>query len=353
MDFIIGRTGAVPAPGVTVAGRQIRAAIDAVFWAMQTQEEGRRTLPRLRFAEPLGPLCRISPVPLSAESLRKLSPILDCAENWLLVDARGQLCGVAPYPTAGLGIGATSRGEIVVVDWTGKVTALLQAGEWHHVDGSRTNIALLLRRVFEPSSFKQSFSLASLLLDFALWAKHHERGAAFVVAPDADQLELRCSVGVEDFPALPELEAGYSAQDCDTPSLLATEAHTDRYKAAARVVGAGCGVDGATVLAWPPLQLVGFGAKLPFETVDLEVLAGEVPVGGPAGGFRKVRLKELGGMRHQSAAGLVSRHREATVVTVSQDGAISMFAWLPADGCVVALRNIDRYLAAESLRLQR
>jgi hypothetical protein len=59
-----------------------------------------------------------------------------------------------------------------------------------------------------------------------------------------------------------------------------------------------------------------------------------------------VSLDELGSTRHQSAARLVDVNRSASVVTVSQDGNITLFIWDTELQAVVALWGLEDYLGA-------
>lgn len=61
-----------------------------------------------------------------------------------------------------------------------------------------------------------------------------------------------------------------------------------------------------------------------------------------------IQKKYLGGMRHQMAARLVQLNHDAMVITVSQDGLVSLFAWLHDHAFVIVIKHLDRYLVADA-----
>lgn len=49
----------------------------------------------------------------------------------------------------------------------------------------------------------------------------------------------------------------------------------------------------------------------------------------------------FGGTRHQSAARFVAAHHAAMVFVASQDGNLTLLAWLSAEKRVIAIRNLQ------------
>lgn len=365
LEYIMDRAarGRVGLPGdsplYVPAPRDLEAAIDTVFWTMQSQEEGRSALSRLRFTDVFDPFCRIEPAPLTTETLRKLPPLLDVPENWLLVDRENRVVGVSAGQLMGLEVAATSRGDLVI-SRLHAVIALLEAGTWHHVDGGRPRVLQLLQPAFDLGGFPARLTAASIVLDFAMWARSQRRGAAFVLTPSPETIGLLPKYPIETFPAAATLIERLRSPPTEAIDLsegaqayealqMAVEAQEAQVALAVSVISAGAGIDGATLLDSKTLLPLGFGAKIEFTRDDFEVSLIELP----AAVARLVKKKDLGGMRHQSAAGLVYANHEVTVITVSQDGTISLFAWLSSDQRVVVLKHIDRHLAAEPLRVLR
>jgi hypothetical protein len=84
----------------------------------------------------------------------------------------------------------------------------------------------------------------------------------------------------------------------------------------------------------------GFGAKLQaksdeFQVLVLDALSGETAT---------VPYAQLGGMRHQSAACFVHQNRDAMVFVASQDGRLTLFAWVADPGQVAAVRSLEHFV---------
>ena len=109
---------------------------------------------------------------------------------------------------------------------------------------------------------------------------------------------------------------------------------------ALRHVGHLSSVDGAVVVD-EHLLVVGFGAKLTadhaeFLVAEWDAVSGMAP--------RSVSPVELGGTRHQSAARYVFHHHQCTCFVASQDGRLSLFAWLEKDQSVVCIRRLEHFI---------
>jgi hypothetical protein len=111
-----------------------------------------------------------------------------------------------------------------------------------------------------------------------------------------------------------------------------------------QILSTGAGIDGACIIDIPSFALRGFGAKISAASVDLELDVLEVPTEGQ---IQKTPLAQIGGMRHQSSARLVAANHDANVLTVSQDGTVSFFAWNLSTQTLLMIKYIDRVLAAE------
>lgn len=315
---------------------------------------------RLRFVAFADPFCRIAPQPLTPETLRKLSPWLDIPENWLLIDRDNRVVGISAGQLMGLEVAATVRGEIVL-SHVRRVIALLEAGTWHHVNGSHSDVLVMLSKAFEHPDFSAQLTAAAAVLDIAMWARYQRRGAAFVLTPTQQPPGLSPpKYEVETFEAAATLlkpaeqppENHWASADAYMMWQMAKDARHAQVALAVSVIGAGSGIDGATLLCSKTLRPWGFGAKIESSEEDFDVSVLELPVV-PSAAKSVTRKSKLGGMRHQSAATLVYRNRDVTVVTVSQDGTVSLFVWYTQDEQVGVIKHIDRYLAAHPLRVLR
>jgi hypothetical protein len=313
----------------------LSSVINAVFWASLAEEEGRPANVRVRFAEPDANTCRFKPRPLSAHELRKLSPLMDGAQNTLLVSGTGNLVGVSSGLAFAMSVIATGPGRLVVFD-KAHVVGLLEDGAWNIVGGSDFSVVNLLAKIFESTTahYPARVLKAGLLVRMIIGARRAQRGACFIVLERASDSAGIGSIAfpVESFGPFSDLgarlESGLSTAD-------GSEMHAEM---ATQVTSAASGIDGATVICAEEFKLLGFGAKIDApdmsSKLSLKVL--------PDPESTQVSVSRLGGMRHQSAARLVALNHTATVITVSQDGPVSLFAW--TDNCVVVVKSLERYL---------
>jgi hypothetical protein len=321
----------------------LRQSIDAVFWASLSAEEGRPALVRVRFGDIREPHCQLEPLRISASALRKLSPLMDVPSNGFYVRKDGHIVGVGPWH-GNVGIVAHRPGHLAVVDGS-TVLGVFDEGAWVIVGGSETNISLILGRGLAPEPFRERFFKATLIVRLAMAARRARRGATFVIIP-AERMDGigAISYPVAAFPALPlALEAWRQASQA-TPSIIQRGQTRGLVENAMDIVSAGSGIDGATLVDQTTLRLLGFGAKINAQADDIEVALIELP------GTEVVRIHKtrLGGMRHQTAARLVQSNHDAMVITVSQDGPVSLFGWVHEDEIVHVVKHLDRYLVADA-----
>lgn len=340
--------------GMFAVGRElVRRAIDAAFWASLTREEGRHCRVNVRFGTPRGALCRIAPVPLGPHVLRKLSPLQDGPENAVLLDGAANIVGIGWGSNAGLQVSAFRPG-VLVVSCLGRVLAVLEEGEWHWINGARLDAIQRIEAAFGGADFPDRFRRASVSLDLAVRARAAGRGAIFVLVENQnlEGLVWPPQVRVEQFSAAEDAFSMLRTRPAAAiPSTLEEQRQLDfdrvRVKSLLRIVSeitsAGAGIDGAAVLELPDLRLRGFGAKIDVQDDRGEVLLIELP----SNTVQSIPRSKLGGTRHQASSRLVQRNRDASVLTVSQDGTISFFAWVVKQARAVCIRHLDRYLAAE------
>jgi DNA integrity scanning protein DisA with diadenylate cyclase activity len=101
-------------------------------------------------------------------------------------------------------------------------------------------------------------------------------------------------------------------------------------------VGELSAVDGAVVID-ENLKLWGFGAKLNFEPAQLDV----VRFSPLTNNTSTIPLADLGGTRHQSAARFIRSYPTAMAFIASQDGNVTLFAWLAKEAKVIAIQHLQ------------
>jgi hypothetical protein len=321
----------------------LRETIDAVFWASLSEEEGKPALARVLFGDIRDPYCRLEPCEVTPDALRKLSPLLDASSNALLVRKDARIVGLAQWINRGVGVVAHRPGRVAVLDGS-VVLGVFEKGNWVIVGGSRVNFDAILQRALTGGRFSDRFLKATLIVTLAMEARRAGRGATLVIVPATHQDGIgSVAYRVEDFPALPKALEAWRRARAATRGFVERDQMRDLVGTAIAIVAAGAGIDGATLIDDANLQLLGFGAKINAPDDNFDITLIDVP----KSQGEKIDKEKTGGMRHQTAARLVYRNRDAMVITVSQDGPVSFFAWDESTASVIMIKHLDRYLEAE------
>jgi len=114
----------------------------------------------------------------------------------------------------------------------------------------------------------------------------------------------------------------------------------DHFRVVLRNIGLLTAIDGALVIR-EDLSLVGFGVKLRFPDEESVVSTFDFVTAEVVHG---VRVADLGGMRHQSAARFVQHRNECCVLVASQDGRLTLFSWVVDPGHVVVVRGLEHFV---------
>jgi hypothetical protein len=340
----------------------LMTAINCVFWASLEVEEGRTVLPRVSLGDVYDDLCRIDPVPLDVDKLRKLSPFLDDRRNFFQCTNTGgslDLAGVGRFNPMSTCVHAERPGSIVV-SHLGRAIAWLDNGRWSKQNLAQYQLTAGLQHIFAgENDDSKKIEKASLLIRIASLARKTRRGAMFISISSNryDGMEVeKASCRISSFnsarDALVKTPRGDEAvraifsddpQDIERHDELQEETR-ELKQFFVRVVASGSGIDGATLLDGTDFRVIAFGVKIatPSNKIPGQILSTRLPVNDLA----DVALEQLGGMRHQSAARLVDHNHDAYVVTVSQDGNVSLFMWDARREAVIALRGLENYLRA-------
>jgi hypothetical protein len=339
LEFIERASGLFdPAPPL------LRDTINAVFWASLSEEEGKPVLPRVLFADIRDPDCRLQPRQVCPDAISKLSPLLDVSGNALLINRDAKIVGVGRWQNRDVGIVAHRPGRLAVLDGS-LVLGVLDKGSWVIVGGSSINISAILQRALPDQDPRDRLLKATLIVRIAMKARRAGRGATLVLLPDAQRNGI-CdeSYAVEGFTALQEALQAWLRASRATPSIWERDQNRGLVSSAMAIAAAGAGIDGATLIDSTNLRLLAFGTKINADDGHFDVRRIELP----SSDVQVVKKGEIGGMRHQSAARLVRQNPNAKVITVSQDGPVSLFVWDQGEASVMMFKHLDRYLEAEA-----
>jgi hypothetical protein len=322
----------------------LRRTIDAVFWASLSDEEGKPALARVLFSDIRSPYCRFQPLEVSTTALCKLSPLLDLYSNALLIRRDAYIIGVGQWQNGDIRVIARRPGRLAVLDGS-MVLGVFDKGDWVILGGSSINISAILQRALPDGEPRDRLLKATLIVRFAMTARRAGRGATFVLLPEAEQNGIGdTSYSIEEFTALPEALEAWRQASRNTPSMAVQDRNRKLVASAMAIAAAGAGIDGATIIDKTNLRLLGFGAKINARDSDFDIRLIELPTND----VRVINKEKTGGMRHQSAARLVNQNHDATVITVSQDGPVSLFVWDQDEARVIMFKHLDRYLEGEA-----
>ena len=118
------------------------------------------------------------------------------------------------------------------------------------------------------------------------------------------------------------------------------DAHEQLLRDGLDWIGQLTAVDGV-VLMTTEMDLLGFGAKL--RASDAEPIVSILDMLAPKPLQAHVSVSALGGMRHQSAARFVNDCHDALVFVASQDGRLTLIAWVENPPHVAALTNLQHF----------
>ncbi len=253
-----------------------------------------------------------------------------------------------------------AAGTVVVSD-SGNVLAILERGEVilpETADKSSFS-RMVAKALGDAESFSERLHKASLIQKVVVEIHRQGHGGALVMVPASDEtwkadIELTFKFEASSSQAVParlkELTEAQGLSDESKSSQnqvggsemselrsFAVTAHQGLLNSLLSSIGAHSAIDGAVVMD-TSLRVLGFGAKLnanppePFDVTVIDCLSG---------GKSDKNLKDLGGTRHQSAARFVQKHDEAMIFVASQDGRLTLFAWLIAENNVCAVRQLE------------
>ena len=341
--------------------------VNQCFWASIHVEEGRAVRGTLCVCSPdQAPRARAfhEPIPFSVKSIVTLltaspcSPLavhasMDGIKIWGLLDA-------TPMFTLRVRIAASGT---VIASNDHNVLAVLERGEVHipKCAGEIDWLLLVANALDQTKTFPERMKLAARIQRVVVAMHLQGHGGALVVVPTTQEawakhvsfafrFDLSSTMVIRNL--LSELEEAEirhkelsQSQGDDIPlSLLplfaeSVTAHRNLVNSLLRSIGDLSAVDGAVVID-EGLRVLGFGAKLDvgvesFDVLVLDALTGETS---------SIPYVDLGGTRHQSAARFVNGNHEAMVFVASQDGRLTLFAWVNDRAKVVAVRRLEHFV---------
>jgi hypothetical protein len=368
-----GRT-ANAADTCTFDPQQISTIANVLFWASIRVEEGRPVHGLICVASPdESPfaLAFASPVDVSIDSVVQFMTAAPhsalavhtgasgAAEIWGLVDRPPRHALQLRIARPGTVV-ASVHTQVVAVMHDGQVSVPKEASDlsW---------MSFVARAFGTELPLSVRLQKAARLLRIVAAMLKHGHGGTLVVVPSASAA-WRAHVSIRHAFAgsqgsnllkeqLAQLEAAHkeaddlemalvSNQATDVPrieirlKLQAAELHAQLVNTSLARIGALSALDGALLLD-DELSVLGFGAKLQAHPDDFALAL----VNALDGSIRKaVPLDEIGGTRHQSAARFIKSHHDALAFVASQDGRLTLFAWVITEAAVAGLTGLEHLL---------
>jgi hypothetical protein len=293
---------------------RIQSVIEEVFWASLLTEEGRPCRPRLLYVPRTEPMRQAvhrlaAPLPLTRESLRKLTPVQGPLGylTWDCVDGDPKVTGVQGREggdPSDLTIAAPNNGALDI-SWVCARLASLRAGSLDRLTRASLpgvhealGIVQKLTGGFEPVFLRSAIqAIADAGHGGAIWILR--------VGVEADGINI-----------------GYAVRTDERPL---HERHEIRSKWIGSV-GNLAATDGA-VLIDARVKVLGFGAF-----INVSEKPTKVTCYSHEGRSEQRESSKIGGGRHRSAVAFCSRFAPAAAIVVSEDGRISLiWATAPTD----------------------
>jgi hypothetical protein len=342
----------------------LKKLIEISFWASLRREEGRSNAFRLVYqpppSHPNEPFIFENPIQFNVANCLKLAPALEGSYYSIGVWADesdglaiwGHTVSVEPGI---LRLHASEPGTIKVsYDGIGAIVTERKAGFRLN---NLSQYPPSLKMIFSDDELIRSFRSGgySLILDAV---RSHGKGGTIIVPFSDSWRESVCTPmaygGKSPFtraydsqkPILDLYDHTKEKTDLDRLSEVVPNLKNllGPYYVSLRNIGQLTAVDGAVIMM-PDLRVHAYGARIKAQSgssqVDcatlVEPIEGDTP--------RKVRITEIGGLRHQSAAQFAFDQKDSLAIVVSHDGPITLFAWDDRIQSLVAVRNADLLFA--------
>jgi hypothetical protein len=327
------------------------ALLNTAFWASLQQEEGRPVALSLMLKSPstAEDLIFTQPIPLDVQAVVKLAPAVHRERRGLGIRPEGSrdlvIWGLTPITPTALCVDVKGPGLLVVKGLLRNVM-IFHAGEVTFLEDEDYDTLVRITRLALPTDTPEGSRFVNAywttrVVDSMRRAGH---GGIVLLVPSGSSGWRDALSDTPTYECSPPFRGLRDALDRLPPNPYATQAiiESEHVRYEADTVGQVTAVDGATVLDMD-LRLLAFGAMIqagqPSIADVLCVEAGRAKAGGVT---RSVR--ELGGARHRAAVEFCYRVQDSVAFVASQDGDLTEFGWLKAEGRLVALLHAERYL---------
>lgn len=348
-------------------GSQVSSLLNDLFWMSMNAEEGRPVVGSVCICSPEeAPRSRSLTMPVAVSPQALIQLFVASPSNHLAIHLEHGVPSVWGFldacPIFTLRVLVPGVGTLVVSEDTSVIAVFQRGDELLPRPIDRTDWALLLAKALGETPFLERAMLAARFQEVA-FAMHSEgHGGALVITPPfaperntadvaikyrfdpkgsncvRDAIDELVTAQKRHQDAMAQPPAGGDALRLTSLFESSVEAHRQLLTKLLRSIGKLSRIDGAVVMD-TDLRVHGFGAKLSgtqesFTVAELDTITASIS---------EVPISSLGGMRHQSAARYVHRNTDSMVVVASQDGRLTLFAWIVDRRQIAAVRGLEHY----------
>jgi len=346
----------------------ISSLLASAFWASLSPEEGRYHTFRISFGPPHEFGSNYSLLQAQIYSPEQISDLASVLTNttrsigvWYSETGSLEVWGLADISYWDITVTATSPGQLLFSmlapengfnlamsgSWWGVVDKLRTPLDWAYVGGTRPSFVGIESIEIMGRSMKRSLSYGSIARTML---SHKHGGTLIIVREDNNEWRKSCAMRYESASPFRELRENVDRWESEIKKHVdagqwLTQSDFERERAAesSNLVAQLTAVDGATIIS-RELEVYGFGAKLiPLNPNSRpENIRLSTPFEGAP--YKDVKLSDLGGTRHQSAAQFVYDHKGCVAIVCSQDGRVSAMHWDPSRNTVIVITNLEHAL---------
>ena len=331
------------APDAIPIVEQLAALVQTAFWASLEREEGRALHFKVSFMRPeAGSNSLIAfdpPISYDVRELAKLASAVGATEGALLVAPfeRGELkiWGLKGYDRAPVGAKVIDPGSVVVKFKETNVAAISRSEAVHIRDPLLTRSSVIWSRfgAGEEGYDQWNDPRINAILQTVKRMRSLGHGGTLAIVPSTGRWQASVKPPITYSGSTPY--SPFHDPISNLKELRGKTGHTwadEMYwwtgvKEASQALAHLTAVDGATLVTYD-LDVVGFGAKLQPapDSVEPRRIYSVDPLD-HQNWITDVRMEQLGGTRHQSAARFVADQPDAIVFVVSQDGDVTALVW--------------------------
>jgi hypothetical protein len=346
---------------------QLTEFIEIAFWASIRKEEGRELKFAVGYHNPINEHFSYysfeQSLAYNVRNITKLAPAIGSFEKAMLVGHfekdKMEIWGFSDRSIAPLVIKVIDPGQLIISFFNNVLLsntnlAVISGDQSKLIAYDKLNYSSFIWETLEPSDKKANYSIFSdlkikAILEIAKIMRSFGHGGALIIVPDDNgwltfvdnSMKFAPKSRFTDATVTLDTLIKSGEQDKTINNRIDEEKYLESYlNKSLRTIAQMTCVDGATIIT-RNLEVLGFGVKLIANTKP-EYLFKLDPLGNDRVNIEEIKIEQLGGTRHQSAAQFVFNQPESIAIVVSQDGFVTSIAWGKTKSGKLVLAAITR-----------